>query len=93
MVIIIAKVIVRVTEITNKNIHIYIYITNWDKLILQIGGDSLLQLGTSVVTNHCSYNKLGQPLLKIGKLLQIREKCITNWGRYDKLGKLLHIWV
>ena len=92
MVIIIAKVIVRVTELTNKYIYIYIYITNWDKLILQIGADSLLQLGTSVVTNHCSYNKLGRPLLNIGKLLQIRAKFITNWGRYDKLGKLLHIW-
>ena len=41
MVIIIAKVIVRVTEITNKNIHIYIYyklgqayITNWGRFFI-----------------------------------------------------------
>ena len=50
MVIIIAKVIVRVTEITNKNIHIY---------ILQIGTSLYYKLGEIL------YYNLGQVLLQI----------------------------
>ena len=50
----------------------YMCITNWGKLVLQIGaalfyyklGQTLLQIGTSVVTNWGSYYKLGQPLLE-----------------------------
>ena len=74
---------------------IYI-ITNWGKLVLQIGatlfyyklGQTLLQIGAasllqiraSVVTNWGSYYKLGQPLLQ-------NRAAITNWGKiYYKLG-------
>ena len=49
--------------------------------MLQIGaalfyyklGQTLLQIGTSVVTNWGSYYKLGQPLLQIRAI-------VTNWG-------------
>ena len=77
----------------------YISITNWGKLVLQIGaalfyyklGQTLLQIGAvpllqivaSVVTNQGSYYKLRQPLLQNGAALQIGAKCITNWGRYS----------
>ena len=67
--------------------------------MLQIGaallyyklGQTLLQIGASVVINWGSYYKLEQLLLQIGQLLQIGAKFITNWGRYYKLGKLLQI--
>ena len=62
----------------------FMCITNWGKLVLQIGAVSLLQIGASVVTNWGSYYKLGQPLLQ-------NRAAITNWGRYYKLGQLLQI--
>ena len=48
--------------------------------LLQIGVASLLQIGASVITNWDSYYKLGQPLYKIGQLLQFRAKFMANWG-------------
>ena len=53
--------------------------------MLQIGaallyyklGQTLLQIGASVVTNWGSYYKLGQLLLQIGQLLRIGAS-ITN---------------
>ena len=79
----------------------YMCITNWAKLVLKngaalfyyklgqtllkIGEASLLQIGTSVVTNWGNYYKLGQPLLQ-------NRAAITNWGKiYYKLGQLLQI--
>ena len=52
---------------------IYICITNWGKLALQIG------------TALFDY-KLGQTLLQIGaaSLLQIGASLVTNWGSYYK---------
>ena len=62
--------------------------------VLQIGaalfyyklGQTLLQIGTSVVTtNWGSYYKLGQPLLQ-------NRAAITNWGKiYCKLWQVLQI--
>ena len=63
------------------------------QMLLQIGAASLLQIGTSFVTNFGSYYKLGQTLLqnraavrnwgkvfyKLWQILQIRG-IITNWG-------------
>ena len=54
--------------------------------LLQIRAASLLQIGSSVVTNWGSYYKSGQPLLQ-------NRAAITNWGRYYKLGQLLQIGV
>ena len=54
-------------------------------------GQTLLQIGASVVTNWGSYYKLGQPLLQNRQLLQIGAKFITNCNRYYKLGQLLQI--
>ena len=42
----------------------------------KLGSFVLLQIGASVVTNWGSCYKLGQPLLKIGQLLQIELKFI-----------------
>ena len=48
-------------------------------------GQTLLQIGASVVTNWGSYYKLGQPLLQ-------NRAAITNWGKiYYKLGQVLQI--
>ena len=47
-------------------------------------GQTLSQIGASVVTNWGSYYKLGQPLLQ-------NRAAITNWGKYYKLGQLLQI--
>ena len=49
----------------------YIYITNWGKLVLQIGAALF-------------YYKLGQTLLLTGAatLLQIRASVVTNWDSY-----------
>ena len=53
--------------------------------LLQIGAASLLQIGTSVVTNWGSYYKLGQ-------LLSQTKAAITNWIKvYYKLGQVLQI--
>ena len=53
--------------------------------LLQIAAASLLQIGTSVVTNWGSYYKLGQPLLQ-------NRTAITNWDKiYHKLGQVLQI--
>ena len=68
----------------------YICITNWGKLVLQIGaalfyyklGQTLLQIGAALLLQ---ISKLGQALLQIG------AKSITNWDRYYKLGQLLQI--
>ena len=56
----------------------YMCITNWGKLVLQIGAALF-------------YYKLGQTLLQIGaaSLLQIGASVVTNWGSYYKLGQLL----
>ena len=56
----------------------YMCITNWGKLVLQIGP-------------ALSYYKLGQTLLQIGtaSLLQIGASVVTNWGSYYKLGQTL----
>ena len=56
----------------------YMCITNWGKLVLQIGAALL-------------YYKLGQTLLQIraASLLQIRASFVTNWSSYYKLGQLL----
>ena len=54
------------------------YITNWGKLVLQIGATLF-------------YYTLGQTLLQISaaSLLQIRASFITNWGGYYKLAQPL----
>ena len=53
--------------------------------LLQIGAASLLQIGTSTVTNWGSYYKLSQPLLQ-------NRATVTNWGKmYYKLGQVLQI--
>ena len=56
----IAKVIVRATELNNKNIYLLqigqACVTNWDSFVF-------LQIRANVVTNWGSYYKLGQPLL------------------------------
>ena len=50
--------------------------------LLQIGAASLLQIGTSVVTNWGNYYKLGQLLLQ-------NRAVITNWRKiYYKLGQV-----
>ena len=78
-------------------------ITNWDKLVLQIGAaffyyklrKTLLQIGAasllhirpSVVTSWGSYYKLGQPLLQ-------NRAAYTNWDKmYYRLGPVLQIRV
>ena len=80
----IIKVIVRATELYDKNIHVLQIGANllYYKLgqtLLQISEASLIQIGASVVTNLDSYCKLGQPLLQIGS-------GITNQGNYYILG-------
>ena len=53
--------------------------------LLQIRTVSLLQIGTSAVTNWGSYYKLGQLLLQT-------KAAITNWGKvYYKWGQVLQI--
>ena len=66
-------VIVRTTELNNRNIYV---IANWGKLVLLIGVALF-------------YYKFGQTLLQIGAalLLQIGKSTIANWGSY--LGQLL----
>ena len=74
----------------------YRCITNWGKLVLQIGaalffyklGQKLLQIGAAIKNSGNRHYKMRQ-------LFQIGAKCITNWGRYYKLGQLLQIraWV
>ena len=56
----------------------YVCITNWGKLVLQIGAALF-------------YYKLGQTLLQIGaaSLLQIRASAVTNWDSHYKLGQPL----
>ena len=70
------KSLVRATELNKKSM----YITNWGKLVLQIGASLF-------------YYKLGQTLLQIraASLLQIRANVVTNWGNCYKLGQpLIH---
>ena len=53
--------------------------------LFQIRAASLMQVGTSVVINWCSYYELGQPLLQ-------NREAITNWVKmYYKLRQLLQI--
>ena len=74
-----ARVIVRATELNNKNMG-QACVVNWGSFVnykigqtlVQIGAGSLLQIRASVVTNWSSYYKLGQ-------ILKIRA-IITNWG-------------
>ena len=56
----------------------YICITNWGKLVLQIG---------EALFNY----RLGRTLLQIraASLLQIKASVVTNWGSYHKLGQPL----
>ena len=51
------------------------FITNWGKCYFKLG--------------QLSYYKMGQTLLQIGAVLQIRATVITNWGSYYKLGQTL----
>ena len=56
-----------------------------EKILLQIGATSLLQIRASVVTNWGSYYKLGQTLSQ-------NREATTNWGKmYYKLGQVLQI--
>ena len=86
------KVIVRATELNNKNIYVLqigaaLFYYKLGQTLLQIGAASLLQIRASVVTNWGSYYKLGQPLLQ-------NRAAITNWGKmYYKLGQVLQIRV
>ena len=93
----IAKVIVRVTELNNKNIYV---LQIGARLCYELGRLSLLQIKTNVVTNwgsfiitnwgNCcyklgSYYKLGQPFLH-------NRAAITSWSKiYSKLGQVLQI--
>ena len=71
------------------------FVTHWGSFILlQIRATSLLQVGENVVTNwdsyyklratiitkQGSYYKLGQNVLQIEEVLQIRAIIITNWA-------------
>ena len=51
-----------------------------EQMLLRIEAASLLQFGTSFVTNWGSCYKLGQSLLQ-------NRVAITNWGRYYKFGQ------
>ena len=59
-------------------------VTNWAALFYYKLGQTLLEIGASIVTNWGSYYKLGQLLLR-------NRAAITNWGRYYKLEQLLQI--
>ena len=59
------------------------FITNV-RALGQTLGQTLLEIGASIVTNWGSYYKLGQLLLR-------NRAAITNWGRYYKLEQLLQI--
>ena len=89
-------VIARATELNDKKIYVLqigqlvlqigvaLFYEKLAQTLLQIGAASLLQIGTSVVTNWGSYYILGQLLLQ-------NRAGITNWGRYYTLGQLLQI--
>ena len=83
-----AKVIVRATELNNKNIYALqigaaLFYYKLGQKLLRTGAASLLQIRAGVVTNWGSYYKLGQPLLQI-------RAAITNWCKmYYKLGQVL----
>ena len=56
-----------------------------EQTLLQIGAPSLLQIGTSAVTNRGNRYTLGQLLLQ-------NRAAITNWGKINyKLGQVLQI--
>ena len=57
----------------------------WALLFYYKLGQTLLQIGATVVTNWGSYSKLGKPLLQ-------NRAAITNWGKmYYKLWQVLQI--
>ena len=78
----ITNVIVRATELSDKNIY-----------VVHFGARLCFKLGQlCFITNQSKYcYKLGQlHYYKLGHvLLQIGAKFITNWDRYYKLGQLL----
>ena len=89
--------LVRATELYNENIYeLQIGASFYYKLgqvfyyklgltLLPIGAASLLQTGTSFVTNWGSYYKLWQLLLQ-------NSAAITKWGKmFYKLGQMLQI--
>ena len=90
--------LVRATELYNENIYeLQIGASFYYKLgqvfyyklgltLLPIGAASLLQTGTSVVTNWGSYYKLWQLLLQNSAAIKNGAKCFTNWGRCYKFG-------
>ena len=76
----IIKVIVRGTELNNKNTYALQIRASLCYKLLQIGAASLLQTGSSVITSWGSYYKLRQPLLQ-------KMAAITNWLKmYYKSG-------
>ena len=57
----------------------------WALLFYYKLGQTLSQIGKTVVTNWSSYYKLGKPLLQ-------NRAAITNWGKmYYKLWQLLQL--
>ena len=60
-------------------------VTNLGTFVLLQLGQTLLQIGATVVTNWGNYYKLGKPLLQ-------NRAAITNWGKtYYKLWQLLQL--
>ena len=104
----ITRAIVRKIELNNKNIYMYyklgkacvtnwgsFVITNWGKCCYKLG--QLLQIRATVITKYSTYYKLGQNLLQIGGVLQIRA-IITNWGiqilvEFSLICIFHHAWV
>ena len=84
------KVIVRVTELNNKNIYVVkieatLFYYKLGQTLLQIGTAFLLQIGAGAVTKWASYYKSVQQLLQ-------NRAAITNWGKmYKKFGQVLQI--
>ena len=61
-------------------------VTNWGNFVLlQIMVGVITNWGSFIITNWCTYYKLGQPLLQ-------NRETITNWSKiYNKLGEVLLI--
>ena len=78
-----AKVIVRATELNNKNIYALqigaaLFYYKLGQKLLRTGTASLLQIRAGVITNWGSYYKLGQ-------LLSQNRAAITSWKMYCKM--------